>query len=164
MPLTDKQKLELAQRHGLSNTGPMLDAAREAGIPFYVACALMEKESHGRNVYGNDSGGTFAGAPFGVNKYNWVVFRWLVITKGHQSNGVGPAQLTYKGFFTDMESKGLKPYDVHDNMLYGFRLLKKYKRDKGSWQAAGTAYNGSSTYGRDLAALIEKWRARIQDA
>lgn len=162
MALTDKQKVELAQRHGLSNTKIILEAAREAGIPFYVGCALMEKESHGRNVYGNDSGGTFAGAPFGVNKYNWQVFRWLVVSKGHRSNGVGPAQLTYKGFFTDMESKGLKPWDPHDNMLYGFRLLKKYKNEKGSWTAAGTAYNGSASYGRELADLVEKWRERIQ--
>lgn len=162
MALTDKQKLELAQRHGLSNTKHILAACREAKLPFYAACALMEKESRGRNVYGNDSGGTFAGAPFGVNKYNWVVFRWLVITKGARSNGVGPAQLTYKGFFTDMEAQGLKPWEPHDNMLYGFRLLKKYKNERGTWEGAGTAYNGSSTYGREFADIVEKWRRRVQ--
>ena len=163
MALTDTQKLNLAQRHGLSNTRQILDACRAARLPFFAACALMEKESRGRNVYGNDSGGTFAGAPFGVNKYNWEVFRWLVIVKGERSNGVGPCQLTYKGFFTDMESKGLKPYDVYDNMLYGFRLLRGYKNEHGSWAGAGTAYNGSSTYGREFADLVEKWRARIND-
>lgn len=162
MALTDKQKLELAQRHGLSNTGTILEACREARIPFYVACALMEKESHGRNVFGNDVGGTFAGAPFGVNKYTWTVFRWLVIDRGGKSNGVGPCQLTYKGFFTDMESEGLKPYDVHDNMLYGFRLLKSYKDSKGTWERAGTAYNGSPEYGQAFGALVEKWKSRIQ--
>jgi hypothetical protein len=121
----------------------------------------MEKESRGRNVYGNDAGGTFAGAPFGVTKYNWEVFRWLVVDKGERSNGVGPCQLTYKGFFTDMERQGLKPYDVYDNMLYGFRLLRKYKDEGGSWQNAGTKYNGSSAYGKDCAGLVEKWRLRI---
>lgn len=162
MARTDKQKLELAQRHGLSNTKEMLEACRKAKLPFYAACALMEKESHGRNVFGNDAGGTFAGAPFGVNKYTWTVFRWLVLDRGGRSNGVGPSQLTYKGFFTDMESKGLKPYDVHDNMLYGFRLLKGYKDAKGSWAGAGTAYNGSSSYGQELDGLVEKWRQRVQ--
>lgn len=163
MALTDAQKLNLAQRHGLSNTAQILAACREARIPFYVGCALMEKESHGRNVYGNDSGGTFAGAPFGVTKYNWEVFRWLVIAKDQRSNGVGPCQLTYKGFFTDMESKGLKPYDPHDNMLYGFRLLKSYKDKHGTWQEAGASYNGSASYGRAFAALVEQWKDRIQD-
>ena len=60
-----------------------------------------------RNVYGNDVGGTFRGFKDPVTECNWRAFRHEVITNGRTSNGVGPSQLTFKGFFTDMESKGL---------------------------------------------------------
>jgi len=101
-----------------------------------------------------------AGAGY-VTEAKWREFRRLVVDLHHTSNGVGPCQITYRGFFTDMEAQGLRPWVPHDNMLYGFRLLARYHADKGSWEAAGTAYNGSSQYGRDLAALVEKWRKRL---
>lgn len=136
-------------------------ACRDAGLPFYVACALLEKESGGRNVFGNDKGGALSGFPDTVNKDNYAVFRWLVIDKGQTSNGVGPCQITYRGFFTDMEKRGLKPYDAHDNMRYGFELLARYEREKGSWAAAGTAYNGAAAYGRDLEKKVAEWKQRL---
>ena len=161
--MDDRGKISMARHYGLANAPLILIAARRAKLPFYAACALMEKESHGRNVYGRDAGGTFSGAPFKVNRANWVVFRWLVFSRGHRSNGVGPAQLTYPGFFTDMERKGLKPWNAEDNMFYGFQILRGYKDEYGTWERAGEAYNGSSAYGKDFAAVVEKWRRRIND-
>jgi hypothetical protein len=69
------------------------------------------------------------GALSGFPKDNYEVFQWLVFTKGQRSNGLGPSQLTFKGFFTDMGSKGLKSYDMHDNIAYGVKLIQQYCRE-----------------------------------
>jgi hypothetical protein len=143
-------------------------ACREANLPFYVACALLEKESGGRNIYGHDAGGALSGFPGEVNKDNYAVFKWLVFERGMSSNGVGPAQITYKGYFTDMEKRGLKPYDAHDSMLYGFELLKANYDRAGTWTAAGAVYNGGPrpnytalAYGRDFAVKVAAWKKRL---
>lgn len=155
---TSKAALDAAYNHGLRNVTIAGKAADKVGLPFYAACALLEKESGGLNIYGNDAGGALSGFKGTVDASNFAVFRWLVFTKGMTSNGVGPCQLTYKGFFTDMDSKGLKPWDLMDNMLYGFKLLNDYHKSTGSWAAAGTKYNGAAAYGVDLAAKVVKWK------
>jgi hypothetical protein len=123
----------------------------------------MEKESRGRNVYGNDDGGALAGFPGAPNRSNYAVFRWLVFHEGQKSNGVGPAQITFKGHFTRMEAEGLRPYNVADNLLYGFGVFKGYLDGAGGdISDAGTAYNGARTYGDDLAVKAAAWKRAIQ--
>lgn len=161
-------KIARAKTRGLVNVEQMAIACREAGVPFAVACALFSKESSGRNVYGHDPGGALSGFELPVNQHNFAVFRWMVIEHGHQSNGVGPSQITYAGrlvagkrdggYFRKMEADGLKPWDVHDNMLAGLRILKGHRDRLHSWRAAGTAYNGSEEYGIDLEKRIADWR------
>lgn len=154
-----------AKAAGLQNVDIAARVADETGNKFYHLLALLEKESGGRNIYGHDSGGALSGFPKEVNQGNYEVFRWLVLTKGQNSNGVGPMQLTFKGFFTDMERGYLKPWDVHDNMFYGARLWRNYYRtyrDEGlsrdeSIVKAGTDYNGSAAYGERLLILMDKW-------
>ena len=155
------ERIARATRFGLMNVGPAAIACRKAGLPFYAACALLEKESGGRNVYGHDAGGALSGYPGTVDASNFDVFRWLVFDKGQTSNGVGPCQLTWKGFFIDMEAKGLKPYDIADNMLYGFGLLAGYYAASKSWEAAGARYNGSPAYGKDFAVKVRTWHTRL---
>lgn len=159
-PVTPK-RIKIATQHGIANAEVAAEVCREVGLPFFVACALLEQESMGRNVYGHDAGGAMSGFPDPVNFGNWRVFRWLVIDKGQTSNGVGPCQLTYKGFFLDMEKQGLKPWRVRDNMLYGFRLLKGYHDKNGNWILSGQAYNGSRAYGEDLNVKIKEWKRRL---
>lgn len=153
--------IQIATQNGIHNADVAAVACREAGLPFFAACALLEKESHGLNVYGNDTGGFMAGFPDPVNYGNWRVFRWHVIDHGYTSNGVGPCQLTYKGFFLDMEKKGLKPWRLRDNMFYGFRLLAGYHRQHGDWLGAGEEYNGARSYGQDLQHKVHQWRKRF---
>lgn len=165
-------KIAKAESRGLANVDHIAVACREAGVPFYVACALFTKESGGRNVYGHDAGGALSGFPNNVTRDNFLVFRWLVIEKGALSNGVGPSQITYAGslkngrrdggYFREMESQGLDPWDVHDNMLKGLMILKgHYLRSGKSWRAAGTAYNGRTEYGIDLEKRIADWKSYL---
>ena len=67
-----------------------------------------------------------------------------------------------------MESKGLKPYDMHDNIAYGVKLIQQYYRDgrdqgksvNDALRYAGTRYNGSSAYGDSFLTVAFKWKAQ----
>src|SRR5829696_7222924 len=96
------EQIRQAKTYGLSNVEAIAAAANSTGCKFYLACAMIWKESKGRNVYGNDAGGALSGYPYGVNVHNYRVFRWLVFDKKQTSNGCGNAQITYRGFFPDM--------------------------------------------------------------
>lgn len=168
MSPVSRRRRTLAEDHGLVNVDQIAITCREAGVPFFVACALFSKESSGRNVYGHDVGGALSGFELPVNRHNFAVFRWMVLEHGHLSNGVGPSQITYAGsvtngkrsggYFKVMEDKGLEPWDVHDNMLFGLQILKGHYDRLGTWEAAGTAYNGKASYGADLADRIADWK------
>jgi hypothetical protein len=162
------ERLAIATKFGLSNVPAIAHACRRANVSFAVACALAEKESGGRNVYGHDAGGALSGFPYIVNEGNYQVFYWLVVTKGQTSNGVGPAQITYRGFHVEMLEEKLHPWIPEDNLFFGLRLLRSHRESAGSWQEAGAHYNGGSkpnstalAYGRDLAAKIEAWKGRL---
>jgi hypothetical protein len=156
-------RIQVAKDFGLENVDEIAITCREANVSFSVACALFQKESGGRNVYGHDAGGALSGFEKRVTKGNFEVFYWLVFDKGQTSNGVGPAQITWKGFFTDMLEKKLKPWNVHDNMLYGLQLLRSHYDANGkSWKAAGARYNGAEAYGVDLEKKIGEWKTRFK--
>lgn len=163
------ERVQIARDYGLKNVAAIAFACREAEVPFAVACALMEQESGGRNVYGHDAGGALSGYPRLVTEENFKVFEWLVFDQGQTSNGVGPAQITYKGYFTQMKTEGLLPWDAHDNMLFGLRILRANFNATNSWEKAGARYNGgprpnadAQGYGRDLAEKIDQWRKRFR--
>lgn len=162
--------LEVMDQKGLANVRPIYDAALASDLGLAPACALMEKESGGRNVYGHDPGGALSGFPGEVNGSNWEVFWWLVHDQQQPSNGVGPAQLTYSGFFRDMLAAGLAPWRVYDNARYGFNLLAGYHATavKGGsdhpWVVAGQRYNGALAYGEDLSLKILQWREALAPA
>ena len=161
-PVT-QARINIAKAFGLQNVDVIAKVCREVGIPFYAACALFEKESKGRNCYGNDKDGALSGYPGEVDESNFAVFRWLILNKEMVSNGVGPAQITWKGYFAAMESQGLKPWIVTDNMRFGLGLLlDHYNRHGKSWFEAGKAYNGSAEYGRDLEQKVLAWKKRLQ--
>ena len=154
------KKIQTAKKYGIANAGRAFLAARKVGLPYFVAVALLEKESGGRNVWGNDTGGMLAGFHRPVNEWTYKAFRHEV-KRGRTSNGVGPCQITWPGFFDQMEKRGLKPWVAMDNMIFGFELLKSYHDASGSWIDAGERYNGARAYGVDLDARITRWRARI---
>lgn len=155
------ERIAIAKRFGLENVDAAAAACRRAGLPFWAACALLEKESHGRNAYGHDAGGALSGFEEPVDESNYKVFHWLVFAKGQTSNGVGPCQITWKGYFPDMDKKGLKPWVPLDNMAYGFGILAGHKTRWGTWRAAATRYNGKESYGADFVVKANAWRKRL---
>lgn len=150
--------------NGLQNASKIVSAAHQAGLGLPAACALMQSESGGRNVYGHDEGGALSGYPEVPNKSNYLVFRWLIDNQGYLANGVGPAQITSLGLLDQMELQGLRPWRARDNMLFGFRLLQGYFKVKHTWRYAGTRYNGAEEYGDRLADRVERWTKLLKPA
>lgn len=165
---TPEEQVAIAKKFGLANVDPAHAAAADANLPFWAACALLEKESNGRNVYGHDVGGVKPDdPPTGRNFFDFLV----KVMNGATSNGVGPCQITYAGslkaghrdggYFRQMAELGLRPWVVRENMRFGFGLMAGHRKSQGSWEKAGTAYNGKATYGADYVKKCNEWRARF---
>lgn len=165
-PVTPKRIATAAKT--LENAEAAAVACRKVGLPYFAACALLEQESGGRNVYGHDKGGVFDGlGQIEVTDVNFMLFLTKVFA-GQTSNGVGPCQITYRGYFPQMLERGLNPATPLDNMTFGFELLAANYGRLGSWEKAGAAYNGGPrpnaaalAYGRSLAAKVAAWKTRL---
>lgn len=161
-----------AKNKGLTNGEALAAACDKTGLPFYLACTILQKETGGRNVYGHDKGGAFSdptGANIDVTEANYAEFHRLVFEQGHTSNGVGPMQVTWEGHFTAMDAAGLKPWVPTDNILYGVGVLQKSLTaylSKGSnaeqafWLTAKD-YNGNAAYADDAVAKAKTWQAWV---
>jgi hypothetical protein len=161
MPSVD----QIAEKQGLHNVPAAIKAATEVGLPLAAAFAVLQKESGGRNIWGNDRGGVFAGS--GNREVTEATYREFRrrIDAGERSNGCGPTQITWPGYFPLAERQGLKLWIPLDNMRFGFRiLLDHYNANGKSWEIAGTRYNGASAYGRSFAALVRDWTKRLAGA
>lgn len=174
LPPVTEARIEYAASHGIFNAGRAALACRTAGLPFYAACALLEKESHGRNVYGHDEGGVFSNDEHEtVDAQNFMQFIMRVMN-GATSNGVGPCQITFAGslkdghrdggYFRQMALLDLLPWRVYDNMVFGFSVLADHYERTGSWVTAGRLYNGKLSYGEDLNRLVSTWKRAILEA
>lgn len=174
------KQVETARKY-LTNVELIAAAAEQTKVPFWLLAAVVDKESKGANVFGHDVGGALSGYNGEVDESNYRVFLWLVGDSQHDqddrpvklnSNGIGPLQLTYPGFFTDMEAKGLKPWLASDNILYGARLLRQYLTEaprktmttEQRIKAVGKRYNGSPLYGADLWRVAVLWFKRVGNA
>lgn len=167
LPPVTPARIATATAHGIVGAATLADVCRKEDVPFFVACALVLKESGGGdNVYGHDAGGALSGYPHEVDESNFKVFQWLVETKGFKSNGVGPTQITYYPNFAAMAKLGLKPWVGADNLSYGLRLLRAQYDAHKTWESAGAHYNGGTkpdasawAYGRDLVGKANTFRA-----
>lgn len=155
--------------YGMVNTAALVAASIATGVPLWVAAAFVEKESNGRNIYGNDTGGTFAGAG-AVTEDNYREFYRLVVEEKQKSNGVGPMQITYPAYFPKAAAEGLQLWVPLDNYTFGLRIIAANLRGDytvASLERTGTLYNagnltnGINAYGRDVALKAAKWAARL---
>lgn len=184
-------RIEAARAFGIRNVEVAALACRKANLAFYAACALLEKETHGANVWGHDVGGYLStkagpvttldgqtydrGANVPVSPGDFMAFLVKVMNGEVTSNGVGPCQITYAGslknghrdggYFRQMSERGLLPWKPLDNMVFGFGVLRgHYGAHGNSWVTAGRLYNGRLAYGEDLAEKVALWRARFREA
>ena len=156
---------------GLVNVTQLATAAGRIGLPLHVAAAFAEQESGGRNIYGHDAGGVFSkpGVNVPVTKANFAEFFEQVVVQGRRSNGVGPMQITYPGYFPIAQKQQLRLWDPLDNFLFGLGVISGYLATNftdTSISRAGQRYNsgsptGAPTYGRSVVKRSATWRARL---
>ena len=182
---------EILTAGGLANADLIVQAAGATGVPLAIAAALIQKETGGKNVYGHDgstetgpgvfstkygpvtiNGVTYAqGSDIPVTQGNFAEFLRRV-TAGEKSNGVGPAQLTYAGYFKQYPTYEF--WDALANIKFGLTILADYldgDTSDAAISAAGAHYNGGTNpngtalaYGADLLAQTKIWRARLAGA
>lgn len=151
--------LTTLQKNGVAYNAPaLIRACARERVPLFIGAAFYDQESHGANIFGHDPGGAMYGAGE-VTPAKFAQFLKL-INSGHKSNGVGPAQITYKGFFPQARSLGYDLSDPEDNMAFGLRLLKQYLKgySQTSIINAGRKYNGALAYGYQVNAKANKWK------
>jgi hypothetical protein len=152
------QKMLVAYNNGINNPYLVYKVSKEQGVPYAVLCAFLEQESNGGdNVFGHDPT-IFVGAGK-VTKAKYLEYK-KQRQAGKGMQGVGPMQLTWWEFQDRADALGgcWKPYN---NMTVGAQLLHSYWNQLGSWEKVGTKYNGSPTYGKQIAARIEKWKGLL---
>lgn len=180
MPAVSATQIESAIKAGLVSEAVhfLAESCTDYGLPFWMGCTILNKETSGKNIYGHDSGGTFSfsGINQEVTESNFEVF-WRIVSAGGKSNGVGPMQLTWKGFFTNtsktgMLDIGLRPWDIHDNIRYAVKsiLAPAWKKQTAIMPAlslskvvwnVGKQYNGKDSYADDAVSKARLWIGRV---
>ena len=156
------------------SVGQIILEEAEENIDPALACALVEKESGGRNVFGCDWGSQWAGqSPWCNERVTRPRLDALLadIESGYGSNGVGLTQLTHPPFIHEAESMGGAHVPRYQCRV-GFRLLRDlilklgytaglaaYNAGEGNWQLG--INNG---YAGDLAYKHGLWKERLAGA
>jgi hypothetical protein len=167
-----KRDRELARwfsQQGFKNPYLTVAALRKAKIKPQSAAALLEKESgKGRNIFGCDYGSCGDKPPY-CNQ-NVTETRARRLRASEFANGVGPTQLTFKGFVDTARKRGgeWKPYY---NMWTGFDVFQDCVSQAGTIQGGAARYNGgpnpnaqAQAYGRDFVAKRDKWERELHKA
>lgn len=150
----------------LVNVQALAAACDRHHLPFYLGCTILEKETGGRNIFGHDRGGAFAdpdGKTIDVTETRFKKFLEL-IHSGQAANGVGPMQITFPGFFPQMEQQHLKAWVPADNIMFGVSILAKTWATTKSVRKTAKAYNGGDSYAADAVKRAKAWRTRVGES
>lgn len=154
-------EIKIAKSYPLYNVEEMEQAARDVGVPFYIACTLFEMESKGRMIMGSDLNGTLTGFPGPFSEGQFDVFYWLVVTKAKPANGYGACQVTHRNYLKDIKSKNIAIWDIYTNMRYGLNILKGHYDNYKSWETAFRLYNGKQSYADTAVRKMGEWKKRL---
>jgi hypothetical protein len=166
-------QIDRVRQTGIINVEYIADACNKTGCRFYLAVTMIDKETKGRNIYGNDVGGVLSGFKDGVNRDNYRALRHEVLVRGRTPNGVGPAQITHPDLLREMEGRSLNPYDAAMNIFFGVERIYKFYRHardemdlstSDAWYYAGKRYNGSAEYADDFRKRALEWKNRVGSA
>ena len=143
--------------------------AGRAGLPVALACAVLEKETGFRNVFGHDAvRNPIKSPPGGLLAVTEDNYRQYLAhrRRGLGNQGVGPMQLTSPSLQDRADQLGgcWKP---GPNIRVGLEFLAGNIRRLGL-RGGVVAYNGSGPaaqrYGDDVLAAARRWDARLRGA
>ncbi len=134
-------------------------AARKAGLPYPIACALLEQESYGgKNVYGSDP--TIFVGHGEVTQCNYEAYVKERKRTG-KAQGVGPCQLTYYAYQDKADAGGGCWWPLA-NMVVGFGIIAGYLDSGLTLHEAFVRYNGAEAYADQMDSRVAKWRALLK--
>ena len=124
----------------------------------------METGEEGANIYGHDAGGACSG--WGeVTEHNFKNYFWPIVSEWGTSNGVGPLQVTYNGYFINDPDRAW--WDPQKSAEVGCSILKglidaegdSYEdlRRVGSRYNSGTMYGSYEAYGVPFSDACRYW-------
>jgi hypothetical protein len=157
---------EVLAKHGTQRAAEVVELAAAAKLELPAAATLLEKESGGgRNVWGHDNvdtGGHYVkGAE--VTKEAYLNYKADRARGRIGAQGVGPTQLTFKGFQDRADTRG-GCYDWRVNCSVGFEILAGLIKANGVHDGF-RAYNGSGEaaerYADDAIEKLGVWRFRL---
>lgn len=156
-------------RQGFKTPFLMVAALRKAQIRPQSAAALLEKESaKGRNIFGCDHGSVGDRPPY--CRHTVTEQRAKRLRASQFSNGVGPTQLTFKGYVDRARERGgeWRPYV---NMWTGFDVFRQCVADAGTIRGGAARYNGgpnpnaqARAYGKDFVEKRQAWERKLHGA
>lgn len=166
LPLKERaEKIKLVNEHLGPHGEAIVSEAHAADLSLSLACALVEQESLGKNIFGCDLGARDS-VPYchqGVTRAR-IVALLHHLHAGGTGNGVGLTQLTSSGFVFDAEESGgaEKP---ETQCEVGFDLLVGLMEQLGEFKGVG-AYNGGpgnpiDSYAREVLDRRDTWRDRL---
>lgn len=173
--LTDAQKVQAIDRYFAANYNEaagqyepigkdILQASKETGLRLNRACALVEQESWGRNVFGCDHGPRTS-APWCRQRVTKE--RVAQLRRHPLANGVGTTQLTVDEFVGRADALGGAHLPINQ-MRVGFSILLDYLNRYPALEAWGAYNAGASgrhsvvaTYGRSCNRLDHLWGKRL---
>src|SRR5215210_2075613 len=143
----------------------IVEEAESAGLDLSLACALVDQESDGRNIFGCDHGEVGDRPPYCHQVVTEERVKKLIASPF--MNGVGLTQLTWFTLVEDAEDLG-GAHEPRNQCRVGFRLLKGYL-EKYPYREALGAYNVGEanrrsvldTYAAQLAEVHNKWKALV---
>lgn len=163
----DALLIKLIASYGIGNAADCVNAHAHTapGLNLSDCLALLENESGGRNIFGDDPGGNalpriWYDEP--VTRYRYTIYK-VRRNLGMTPNGVGPTQLTSTGLQKEAEKAGgcWKPYY---NMIVGFKFLHELQTEHGR-EGGFQAYNGSGpaavAYGARAIERASIWHQRF---
>ena len=165
--MEDAEKIALIDLE-LNGYGEVISReAQRAGLDLDLACALVQQESGGRNIFGCDFGSEWTWSPpFCHVPVTRERVQMLLehVDDGGGSNGVGLTQLTSPALILDAEEMG-GAHLPRCQLRVGFRVLKDYL-DRYSLRRAIGSYNGGEsnpifTYADEVLKKRKEWRKRF---
>ncbi len=164
--MPDKEQVLATINERLNGHGQVIvEEAEREGLNLDLACAMVEQESDGRNIFGCDLGPIDDRPPYCHHPVTPDRVRALIDSPF--MNGVGLTQLTWFTFVEDAEAEG-GAHEPRFQCRVGFRLLAGYLHKYPYLEALG-AYNAGEadrrsvldTYAAQLAERHRKWKALV---
>jgi hypothetical protein len=155
---------EVLAKHGTQRAAEVVELAAAAGLELAAAATLLEKESGGgHNVWGHDNVSTGGHYDKGAEVTEKAYRNYKADRNRIGAQGVGPTQLTFKGFQDRADERG-GCFDWRVNCAVGFEVLADHIRANGV-RDGFRAYNGSGPaaerYADDAISKLGVWRSRL---